>query len=92
MRSPFDTDLWRHIYARHRRKLFVAQAVAFVLIGIAIAGMLWRSPRAPTARDVETSDTPVTVEPFLFGKVMSPTHRLTTFSLVTGVLWCRFHP
>ena len=55
MRNPFDTELCRHFYARHRRKLFVAQAVAFVVIGIVISGMFWRSPRTSPMTDTEAS-------------------------------------
>jgi len=59
MRNPFEFDRWRRFYGKHRRKLFVIQAIAFVLIGVAIAGMLGRSPAEPRATG---TDAPVTAD------------------------------
>jgi RND family efflux transporter MFP subunit len=57
MGSLFDTDRWRRVYSQHRGKLFAVQAVAFVLIGVVIAGTLWRSPSPPTTPDTEVAVT-----------------------------------
>lgn len=53
MRNLFEADWWRRFYGKHRWKLFATQAVAFIVIGIVIAGLLWRSPRAPATPGTE---------------------------------------
>ena len=53
MRNPLETDWWRGFYDKHRRKLFVVQAMAFCLLGIVVAGRLWRSPAEPRATGTE---------------------------------------
>jgi RND family efflux transporter MFP subunit len=41
MQNPFETDWWRNLYARHRGKIFLVQAVAFIAIGVLIARGFW---------------------------------------------------
>ena len=72
MRSPFETELWRNYYARHRGKLFVAQAVTFVVIGILIAGLFWRSPTAPATTGTAALVTPVVAGETLWTCSMHP--------------------
>ena len=49
MSTPFEHVFWRKLFAHHRGALFLAQAVAFVMLGMVIAGMLWRSPAETTS-------------------------------------------
>jgi Cu(I)/Ag(I) efflux system membrane fusion protein len=72
MRNPFETDWWRNFYRRHHRKLFVGQAIAFVLIGIVVAGMLWRSPAASTTPGADSMVTPVIAGETLWTCSMHP--------------------
>ena len=44
MSNPMETQWWRRVLNQHRGKLFIVQAVAFVLMGVVIAGMFWQSP------------------------------------------------
>ncbi|MCL4204221.1 MAG: efflux RND transporter periplasmic adaptor subunit [Pirellulaceae bacterium] len=59
MRNPLETDWWRGFYGKHRRKLFVVQAMAFVMLGVVVVGVLWRSPAEPQATGTEA---PVTTD------------------------------
>ena len=44
MQNPFQTESCRGFYARHRRKLWIAQAAALLVIGFAIASSLNGTP------------------------------------------------
>ena len=46
MRNPLKSDWGRNFYHKHQGKLFIAQAVVFVLIGIKTANFLWPSSTA----------------------------------------------
>lgn len=72
MRNPFETDWWRDFYGAHRRKLFVGQAIAFVLIGVLVAGVLWRSPAASTPPGADAMTTPVVAGETLWTCSMHP--------------------
>jgi len=72
MKSPFDTDIGRRFYAKHRRKLFLAQAVVFVVIGVVIAGMLWRSPGESKSPGTPASVTPTGAAETLWTCSMHP--------------------
>lgn len=72
MRNPFDTDWWRNFYGKHRGKLFIVQAIAFVLAGVVIAGMLWRSPDRPTDEGSNALVTPAAAGETLWTCSMHP--------------------
>ena len=59
MTDPPDSRLSRSSLHDHRRKLFVVQAVVFVLIGIVVARMLWRVPPEPKTPRPDASATTV---------------------------------
>ena len=76
MSNPFQSDWSRGVVARHRGKLFIAQAVGFVLIGILITSALWRSPAKENLQSRELSMTPAEMVETLWTCSMHPQVRL----------------
>jgi len=65
MESPVEHEWLHRFFVRHRAKLFIVQALAFLLLGILIAGVLWRSPSAPA-----TPANPALVTPVVAGETL----------------------
>ena len=59
MTVSLETGWWQRFSAQHRGKLFVLQAIAFVLVGVLIAGRLWRSPAERTGPGPDTARAPL---------------------------------
>jgi RND family efflux transporter MFP subunit len=72
MRSPLETEWWQRFFSHNRGKLFTAQAVVFVLIGVVIAGVLWRSPGKTTGLSMDSMLTPVIAGETLWTCSMHP--------------------
>lgn len=71
MKSPFDAEVRRSLLERHRAKLFFAQGIAFILLGIFIAALFWRTP-TPEAEGLVESPTAVAAAETLWTCSMHP--------------------
>jgi Cu(I)/Ag(I) efflux system membrane fusion protein len=72
MNRLFDARWWRSQLAQYGWILFLVQAVVFILLGVVLAGVLWRNPAEPAGPGSEAPVTAVSVEETLWTCSMHP--------------------